>query len=251
ALEREKETTYLQRIALAGRELAAGNVGRAEELLAECPEHLRGWEWHFLKRQRYGNAPPLQHKATVVRVAVSRDGKQIASVSMDGTFEIRNARTGDVLYTLEPQMVKDRAALVRGMAYSPDSNYLAVARHDGGVRVFDARGPKEPLPKKPLHVFEGHKGAVWHVAFSPDSRTLASGGADKTVRLWDMTNGLAVGESPEHPAGVRGVAFRPDGQAVLASCDDGTLKVWDRNMEREVFSFRGKEPKYGFVASFS
>jgi eukaryotic-like serine/threonine-protein kinase len=42
ALEREKETTYLQRTALAGRELSAGNVGHAEELLAGCPEHLRG-----------------------------------------------------------------------------------------------------------------------------------------------------------------------------------------------------------------
>src|SRR5262249_34467296 len=52
-------TSYLRNIALAGRELAAGNVGRAEELLDECPERLRGWEWHFLKRQRYGPVPPL------------------------------------------------------------------------------------------------------------------------------------------------------------------------------------------------
>ena len=67
ALEREKETSYTQRIALAERELAAGNVGRAEELLDECPLDRRGWEWHFLKRQRYGNPPPMQHKTTVVR----------------------------------------------------------------------------------------------------------------------------------------------------------------------------------------
>ena len=54
AKEDLERTAYIQRIALAGRELAAGNVGRAEELLDDCPEHLRGWEWHFLKRQRYG-----------------------------------------------------------------------------------------------------------------------------------------------------------------------------------------------------
>src|SRR5262249_17745362 len=57
ALEREKETTYLQRTALAGRELAVGNVGHAEELLDECPEHMRGWEWHYLKRLRYDGEP--------------------------------------------------------------------------------------------------------------------------------------------------------------------------------------------------
>jgi serine/threonine protein kinase len=85
ALDREKETTYLQSIALAERELAAGNVGRAEELLDACPEHLRGWEWHFLKRQHYGDAPTLKHPATIVRVAFSPDGRQLATVCMDGS----------------------------------------------------------------------------------------------------------------------------------------------------------------------
>src|SRR5262249_52483404 len=78
-LERGKETTYLQRTALAGRELGVGNVGHAEELLAECPEHLRGWEWHFLKRQRYDGEPtPLIHSATVDNVAFSPDGRWLA-----------------------------------------------------------------------------------------------------------------------------------------------------------------------------
>src|SRR5262249_6500811 len=108
ALEREKETTYLQRIALAGRELAAGNVGRAEELLDACPEHLRGWEWHFLKRQRYDNAPPLQHPETVIRVVFSPDGRQIASACMQGELAIRDARTGEVLHPLETQTVPAR-----------------------------------------------------------------------------------------------------------------------------------------------
>jgi WD40 repeat protein/serine/threonine protein kinase len=234
ALEREKETTYLRGIALAGRELAAGNVGRAEELLNECPEHLRGWEWHFLKRQRYGNAPPLQHSATVVRVALSPDGNQIASVCMDGTFEIRDARTGQVLHTLEQQQIFHRGTLVRGMAYSRDSHYLALARHDGTVRVWDAsRGQS-------LYTLGGHKGPAWQVAFSPDSRTLASGGADGSVRLWDMSSGKAIQVPFEHPAAVKGVAFRPDGGRLLAACSDGTVKTWDVATGQEVSVFRGQ-----------
>src|SRR5262249_16816485 len=120
ALEREQQTTYLQSIALAGRELAAGNVGRAEELLDGCPEHLRGWEWLFLKRQRYDGEPtPLQHSATVIRVAFSPDGRQLASVCYDGTFQIWDAQKRKMLYTLEQQRALGRAVLVRGMAYSP------------------------------------------------------------------------------------------------------------------------------------
>jgi WD40 repeat protein/serine/threonine protein kinase len=245
ALRREKETTYLQRTALAGRELATGNVGRAEELLDDCPEHLRGWEWHFLKRQRYGNAPPLQHPATVVRVAFSPDGRQIASVCMDGTFQIRDARTGQVLHTLEQQQILHRGTLVGGMAYSPDSRYLALGRYDGSVLVWDAtRGQL-------LHTFEGHEGPAWQVAFSQDNQTLASCGSDRNVRLWDVTSGKAVRVFPEHPAAVKGVAFRPDGRSVLAACDDGTVKVWDRDTGQETFSFRGESLAHPFRAWFS
>ncbi|HEY7313710.1 MAG TPA: protein kinase [Gemmataceae bacterium] len=245
ALDREKETGYLQRIALAERELATGNVGRAEELLDECPEHLRGWEWHFLKRQRYDGEPtPLPHSATVTRVALSPDGRQLASACYDGTFQIWDAHTRRKLHTLEQQMARGRAVLVRGMAYSPDSRYLALARHDGSVRVWDA------LREQPLHILEGHKGPAWQVAFSPDSRTLASAGSDKSVRLWDLTSGTAIRVFSEHPAAVKGVAFRPDGRSVLAACEDGTVKVWDRDTGRQTFSFRS-ELRYPFYAWFS
>jgi WD40 repeat protein len=249
ALEREKETTYLQGIALAGRELAAGNVGRAEELLDDCPEHLRGWEWHFLKRQRYGNALPFQHPTTICHVAFSPDGRQLASISRDGTFQIRDARTGQVLHTLEGQteLARDPRApdICRGMTYSPDGRSIALARHDGVVQIWDAtRGQLR-------HALKGHKGPAWQVAFSPDNRTLASGGQDHCVRLWDVASGKVVHELTRLPGAVRAVGFRPDGRSVLAAGDDGTVTVWDRDSERETFSFHAKLPEPLFGAWFS
>ncbi len=249
ALEREQQTIYLQRIALARRELVAGNVGRTEELLDDCPESLRGWEWHFLKRQRYGNPPPLQHPATVVRVAFSPDGRQMVSACIDGTFQIWDARTGQVLHTLERQTVLARlptaAGLFRGMAYSPNSRYLALARHDGVVQVWDAtRGQLR-------HSLKGHKGPAWQVGFSPDSQTLASGGSDGSVRLWDADSGKALQEFAGHPVAVKGVAFRGDGRSVVAACEDGTVKVWDRDTGQETFSFRGELLAYPYSAWFS
>jgi WD40 repeat protein len=251
ALDRETETTYLQRIALAGREQAAGNVGRAEQLLDDCPKHLRNWEWNFLKRQRYGNAPALQHPATVIRVAFSPDGRQLATVCMDGTLQIWDPQTGQVLQTLERQKVMfrlpDNAGICRGLVYSPDSRYLALARHDGTVQVWDAvRGKSLHTP--PL---TGHKGPVWQAAFSPDSRTLASGGDDHRVCLWDVVSGKELGEATEHPAAVKGVAFRPDGRSVVAACDDGTVTEWDRDTGRQTFSFRAEMVASRYTAWFS
>jgi WD40 repeat protein/serine/threonine protein kinase len=246
ALEREKETTYLQSIALAGRELAAGNVGHAEELLDECPGHLRAWEWRFLKRQRYGKPPPLQqHTATIGSLAVSPDGRQVASVGLDGTFEVRDARTGRVLHTFAREMTIGRGALCRGLAYSPDNRYLAAARHDGVVAVWDAGSGQL------LHTGRAHKGPAWQVAFSPDCRTLASCGSDGTVRLWELANGNVIRVLSGHPGAVKGVAFRPDGRSVVAACDDGTLKAWDVKTGQEAFSFRGDLAAYSFSARFS
>src|SRR5262249_19679417 len=101
ALERERQTSYYQNIALAERQLSAGNVGRAEELLDDCSSPLRGWEWHFLKRQRFGNALPLKHSTHPQRVAFSPDGRQIASGCFDGTIQVWDAETGSVLHPLQ------------------------------------------------------------------------------------------------------------------------------------------------------
>jgi len=231
ALEREQETSYVQRIALAGRELAAGNVGRAEELLDECPLDRRGWEWHFLKRQRYGNPAPMQHETTVVNAAFSPDGRQLATACIYGTIAIRDARSGRVLHALERRTVKLGGAIPRDLAYSSDGRRLAVARNDGKIRVWN------PISGQLLHTLEAHVGPAWQIAFSADSRTIASGGSDRSVRLWDVTSGQPIQVFSAHPSAVKGVAFQPDGRSIVAACDDGTVKVWDIETGRETFSF--------------
>ncbi len=74
----------------------------------------------------------------------------------------------------------------------------------------------------------GHTNWVWSVAFSPDGKTLASGGADGTIILWDVATGQPSGPPlTGHSDWVRSIAFSPDGGTLASGSADGTLILWD------------------------
>ena len=62
--------------------------------------------------------------------------------------------------------------------------------------------------------------------FSPDSRLLASGSFDHSIRLWDVATGRLVRRLAGHDQAVVSVAFSPDGRLLASGGDDSTVRLW-------------------------
>ena len=80
---------------------------------------------------------------------------------------------------------------------------------------------------KELKSFRGHSQEIWSVAFAPDGLTLASGGNDRFVRIWDIETGRLLRSLRGHTAVVRVVQYSPDGQMLATASEDRTIRLWD------------------------
>jgi len=81
--------------------------------------------------------------------------------------------------------------------------------------------------------FINARGAVFTVAFSPDGKFLATGGKGGTVRLWNPTTGLQIGQPLGGQGGqVNSVAFSPDGKMLASGGQDGKMRLWDTTARR-------------------
>jgi RNA polymerase sigma factor (sigma-70 family) len=129
------------------------------------------------------------------RMAFSPEGKSLATVSNPGAkhtihlwqIQEESSKSGQALRVGPPRLLTEAQAMVRDLAFSPDGHSLAVPEAGGTLRIVETATGSERLR------LTGHAGEIWSLAFSPEGRRLASGGADTTILIWDLTGRLEGG----------------------------------------------------------
>jgi WD40 repeat protein len=132
------------------------------------------------------------------------------------------------VYTLPAFLLLAAVALGRLAGAAPDKGTKDTAHDPASQPVVAA-----------LFTYEQHED-VYCVKFSPDSRTLASAGRDRTVKLWDMKTTKERATLKGHQDKVSCIGFSPDGTTLASASGDGTVKLWGATSGKELAAFKGK-----------
>ncbi len=259
---------YASDMSLAQQALARNDLGRARRLLEAhrpAPGELdpRRWEWRYLWQECRSDAlgELCRYPPSAYSVAYSPDGKRLAVAGIIQTFvEIWDAPGRQRIATLQPKeghlvafsprgdlLATDAgkqirlwrtdtwnlagqltlAGRVQVLKFSPDGRQLAGLSFPGEVTVWES--DRWTVVRRIPGVRPGgtHMGAL---DFSPDSKALVAGDAERHLRVFDLTSGNVDVNIPEaHSEALTSVAWSPNGSIIASGSgfSGGPIRLWE------------------------
>ena len=164
-------------------------------------------------------APPRVlkgHTDIIEDIAISPDGKYLATASDDKTARLWDFATGEAIHVFSGY-----TDIVGGVAFSPDGKYLLASSEDRTARLWDVASGQT------MQVFTGQTTRIFYVTFSPDGRNILTTGP-REMRVWDVATGKTLHVLLNDPNVVfLRAAYSPDGKYLLTSSTEHTARLWD------------------------
>lgn len=213
---------------LDGRTLTSVDAGGETRLWDAAPRKLR--------------SILTESSDLIEKVALSSDGTKLVTANIDDKFRLWHL--GD--RTQEPIFINDTEQSVSALVLSPDGRILASSKtphHNspGMTQVENFRLQVwDTTTQEMLFSLPGDTEQIHTLAFSPDSRTLASLDIDGKVELWDVDTGTSQHILKKNEVWKRMSDFAPDGKYLATADSDGNVQVWDISTEppHQFASFR-------------
>ena len=203
----------------------------------------------------------IGHNLNIEALAISKDGKDLASASDDGTAKIWSIASGK-----DTQTIKGHTDTVTGVSFSPDGKQLATTSLDRTLRVWDIAGAKEIASFKIERDVEikDAKGKVTKqkelgrdftgAVFSEGGKKLIAANRDGLIKIYDVEGKKELQEI-KTPEGILTLALSPDGSKFATAGYDGVIKIWTadgkalKTIKAHVNPLKSDEP--GSVTSLS
>ena len=181
-----------------------------------------------------------EYERAVYALAFSPDGKLIAAGGQ-GDEKAKTLRVWDRVSGKELFALAAGAGIINNVAFSPDSQTLAVAGTRATSKLWDVRTGQSirmlwepPEVSSPLQGIGAGQSAgliksrdLFSIVFSHDGKLLATGSSAGDVSLVDPETGETLRLLAGHTKGVEAVAFSPDDKRLVTASHDGTLRLWD------------------------
>ena len=184
------------------------------------------------------------HRDAIYGLALSPDGKTLATGSYDQKIKLWKAERGEEIRTLS-----GHNGCVFDLAFRPDGKILASASADRTVKLWDvASGERRDTLSQSLK-------ELYALVFSPDGKRLVAGGVDNRIRVWEISESAAETTNPilysrfAHEGAILNLAFSADGKTLASSADDRTLKLWDA-AEMKERALLDKQPDWPQAIAF-
>ena len=137
---------------------------------------------------------------------------------------------------LRNRMIALGSILLLGIGITQVYGYFKYKQFPAGLQLLISNFPSGSFLEKTL---TGHSDSVLSAAYSSDSRYLASGSGDNTIKIWEVAKGKELRTLTGHSSGVYSVVYSPDGRYLASGSGDNTIKIWEVAKEKELRTLTG------------